>query len=221
MRRVSILLTGLFALTPWIALGQRPAPAPAATSMLTVDSIMRGPKLVGSAPTNVRWSKDSSKVYFTWQKPDETRTSTWVINRDGSALRKLTDAEARALDLPVSGRLDRARRRALVAENGDVLVYDVASGTKRLLTRTSATESAPRWARNDTAVTFMRDGNLFLMSLDPGSGNRAEASGGQAAFVQLTDIVAAADGAAVPAAAGATGQRGAGGRGGEIGRAHV
>jgi hypothetical protein len=87
--------------------------------MLTVDSIMRGPKLVGSAPTNVRWSKDSSKVYFSWQKPDETRASTWTVNRDGAALRKLTDVEARTPDVPVAGRFDRARRRA-ISENGDM-----------------------------------------------------------------------------------------------------
>jgi dipeptidyl aminopeptidase/acylaminoacyl peptidase len=169
-------------------------------SMLTVDSIMRGPKLVGSAPAGVRWSKDSSKVYFNWQKPEDTRPATYAINRDGGGLRKMTDEEARTLDVAPSGRFDRARRRVLASESGDVVVYDVASGSRRLLTRTSVAESNPRWARNDTAVTFIRDGNLFVVSLEAAN---------QPALVQLTDIVTA-DQAGVTAAAG----RGAGGRGG-------
>ena len=38
---------------------------------LTVDSIMRGPDLVGYPPTNPRWSADSQKRYFEWRKPKE------------------------------------------------------------------------------------------------------------------------------------------------------
>src|SRR5512132_2038267 len=102
MRRFLPILTLALAVLP---LGATPAaqrsasrPAtPAMASMLTVDSIMRGPKLVGSAPAGVRWSKDSSKVYFNWQKPEDTRPATYAINRDGGGLRKMTDEEARTL----------------------------------------------------------------------------------------------------------------------------
>jgi dipeptidyl aminopeptidase/acylaminoacyl peptidase len=86
------------------------------------------------------------------------------------------------------------------------------------LTRTAVTESNPRWARNDTAVTFQRDGNLYLMTLDPGPGDVVTRIGPN--LVQLTDIVEAGDPPAA-AAGGATGGRaGAGGqRGGGAGRA--
>ena len=76
-------------------------------AMLTVDSIMRGPKLVGSAPTNVRWSADSSKIYFSWQKAADDRATTYVANRDGTGLAPFTGTP----DTPVAGRLDGARRR--------------------------------------------------------------------------------------------------------------
>jgi hypothetical protein len=33
---------------------------------LTVDSITRGPDLVGYPPDSLRWSADSSKLYFDW-----------------------------------------------------------------------------------------------------------------------------------------------------------
>jgi dipeptidyl aminopeptidase/acylaminoacyl peptidase len=189
-------------------------PAGTAASMLTVDSIMRGPKLVGTPPSAVRWSKGSDKIYFSWQKAADARSSTYVVNRDGTGLKALTQDEARTLDVPQTGRFDRARKRALVAEAGDIVIVDVASGQRRYVTRTSAAETAARWARNDSAVTFLRDGNLFLVSLD-GTGNGAS-------FAQLTDVVAAAGPTSAPAAAaaGATvGGRGAGdGRGGGAGR---
>ena len=64
---------------------------------LTVDSIMRGPRLVGYQPTGVYWSQDSQKVYFRWKQADEPRLkemSLYVVNRDGSSLRRLTEAES-------------------------------------------------------------------------------------------------------------------------------
>jgi len=112
------------------AAGQRPAaPAPGAaraasatppTSMLTVDSIMRGPKLVGNAPTNIRWSKDSSKIYFSWQKAADDRAETYVVNRDGSGLAPFTGTP----DVAVTGRFDRAHRRVVLVDSGDIAIVD-------------------------------------------------------------------------------------------------
>src|SRR5437762_14286843 len=36
---------------------------------LTVENIMRGPDLVGTAPSNVRFSADGRYVYFRWRNP--------------------------------------------------------------------------------------------------------------------------------------------------------
>jgi Tol biopolymer transport system component len=171
MRRFLVLAAVVLTGTPLVLADQQASRTPAtpAAQMLTVDSIMRGPKLVGNPPSNVRWSKDSTKVYFSWQKPGEERASTWEVNRDGTGLRQLTEDQARDLPVSPAGRLDRAGRRALSAEGGDVVIRDVASGERRFVTRTSGAETNPRWARNDTAVTFVRDGDLFLMSLDAGA----------------------------------------------------
>jgi hypothetical protein len=51
---------------------QAPAEAPACFD-LTVDSIMRGPDLVGYAPTGLRWSGDSQKLYFAPDHSDNLR----------------------------------------------------------------------------------------------------------------------------------------------------
>jgi dipeptidyl aminopeptidase/acylaminoacyl peptidase len=223
MRRFLSVCVLMVACGAWFLEAQQPPPKteaakPAAAAQkaetrtapftATVDNIMRGQKLIGNAPTAVRFSPDSSKIYFSWQKPNEDRANTWVVNRDGSDLKQLTPEEVRQAPTTPTGRLDRARKRLLAAEGGNLVIYDLATNARRLLVKTSATESNPRWARNDTAVTFMRDGNLFLVSLD------ASASTTE---VQLTDVAAAPE---PGAAAGAGGGRGAmGGGGGQRGGA--
>ncbi len=200
MRRLPLLLVLGLTISASALIADQRATAPTATPAvmaLTVDSIMRGPALVGTSPGNIRWSKDSSKIYFSWQKAGAERTGTFVVNRDGTGLRELTTEEAANLDTPQAGRPDQAGRRLLVAESGDLVIYETSTGTRRQLTRTSANESDPRWAKNDTAVTFQRDGNLYLMALDAAADPQ---------FVQLTDIVAAG---AAPTGGGGSGGRGA------------
>jgi dipeptidyl aminopeptidase/acylaminoacyl peptidase len=194
---------------------------PPAPFTLSIDSIMRGSKLLGNAPSGIRWAQDSSKIYFSWQKPGEDRANTYVVNRDGTDLKQLSAEEARQITAAITGRADRARKRLLTAEGGNIVIYEMATNARRLVMKTTASESSPRWARGDNAVTFMRDGNLFLMTLDGGGSAPAE--------VQLTDVAApVGEGAATASAGrgaagglGATGGRGAaavgagqGGRGG-------
>jgi dipeptidyl aminopeptidase/acylaminoacyl peptidase len=184
------------------------APVPPGTPMLSVDGIMRGPALVGNPPSNVRWSRDGSTIYFSWQKFDEDRASTYSVKPDGTGLTKLTDEASRDIVTPVTGRWNAAGTRALNAEGGDIVITDKATGAKHMVLRTAGAETNPRWAKNDTAITFIRDGNLYMVSLTAGT---------EPAFAQLTDIVTAGDTAAGPAGAGRAGRAGGAGRGGAQG----
>jgi dipeptidyl aminopeptidase/acylaminoacyl peptidase len=160
------------------ALLQAQAPAPKSDKFqLTVDSIMRGPELVGYAPDSLRWSPDSQKLYFDWRKPGEEEASTYWVARTGGTPTKLTD-EQKKLVPPANGRWDKAHKRVLFAERGDIVLID-ASGTRRWITRTTAGEGNPRWARNDTAITYVREGNLFIVPVD---------GTGSALVQQLTDV---------------------------------
>src|SRR5579864_2611579 len=92
---------------------------------LTVDSIMRGPKLVGYPQTGLRWSGDSAKLYFEWRRPGDDEASTYVVDREASsAPRKLSDEERRAAPPAVGGVWDKAHRRVLFADRGDIVLVD-------------------------------------------------------------------------------------------------
>ena len=164
--------------------GQKPSlseqePAkPTGRFELTVDNIMRGPDLVGYPPTGLRWSADSQKLFFEWRKPGETEPSTYVVGRDGGDPRKLSDDESKTAP-SANGRWDKAHRRILFVDGGDVVLVDSARGIRRQITRTTGAESNPRWAHNDTQITYVRDGNLFVLPLDPSAGG---------IVTQLTDV---------------------------------
>jgi dipeptidyl aminopeptidase/acylaminoacyl peptidase len=142
-------------------------PLTAAGSLqLTVDSIMRGPDLVGWPPTGLRWSVDSEHLYFEWRKPGEKEAATYVVNRDGTELRKLSEGDARNVPA-ANGVWDRARRRMVFVDSGDIVMMD---GNQRVqITRTPGAESSPRWVRDDTHVSYVREGNLFVVPVDAGA----------------------------------------------------
>ncbi|MGC4054774.1 MAG: hypothetical protein QM757_38510 [Paludibaculum sp.] len=88
-----------------LALPAAPQPLPAGALPLTVDSIMRGPGLYGYPPRAVRWSGNGQKVYFEWKQctdPLDKDFDTYVVNRDGSGLAKLSEDEAK-LAPPAAG----------------------------------------------------------------------------------------------------------------------
>jgi dipeptidyl aminopeptidase/acylaminoacyl peptidase len=179
--RASSGLAALALVATTARLAGAPAPAKAKTAKaaggfeLTVDSIMRGPKLVGYPPTGLRWSGDSSRLYFEWRQADDDEASTWVVARGGGAPRKLSDEERKSAP-PVIGRWDKAHRRVVFVDRGDIILLDTVAGTRRQITRTTGAESNPRWARRESAVTFTRDNNLFIVPLDSGE------------IAQLTDV---------------------------------
>lgn len=174
---------------------------PAKKFELTIDSIMRGPALVGYPPQDVHWSQDSQRVYFRWKQAGEPRLKEmdwYAVNRDGSNLHKLSEDELKNAP-PANGELSKDKTMTVFAEDGDIFIYDHKSGARRRLTRTTDAEQNPHFTRDGRRVSFTRGGNLFVMSLDTG------------ALEQLTDIRAGGAGGPQLAGGGGGGQRGGAG----------
>jgi dipeptidyl aminopeptidase/acylaminoacyl peptidase len=152
---------------------------------LTVDSIMRGPDLVGYPPSGVVWSQDSRRVYFRWKRAGEPRIKemdTYVVDADGNNLRKLSEEE-RLNAPPATGELSKDKRLTVFTEDGDVYLYDHTTATRRALTRTTDAETNAHFTRDHRSVYFTRQNNLYLLSLEGG------------ALTQLTDIRSGVGGA--------------------------
>ena len=117
---------------------------------------MRGPRLVGYAPANPYWSQDSQKVYFHWKQADEPRlkeTSLYVVNRDGSGLRRLSEGR----DTPGSACNWRTTRRTgprlSLAKMGNIFLYDHLKGERRTLIKTADPETNPHFTFDQKVST--------------------------------------------------------------------
>jgi dipeptidyl aminopeptidase/acylaminoacyl peptidase len=176
----------------WLLVSQA---QPANKFSLTIDNIMRGPGLVGYEPSDVRWSGDGERVYFQWKRASDPLlrdNDTYVVNRDGSDLRKLTEQDAK-LAPPSAGDTTKDKRLTVYAREGDIFVYDGITGQTRQVTKTADVESNPHFLQDGHRVYFTRANNLYVMALDSGS------------LTQLTDIRAAG---AAPAGGGPPGRGG-------------
>ncbi|HZU26134.1 MAG TPA: alpha/beta fold hydrolase [Bryobacteraceae bacterium] len=154
------------------------APAGHRRFELTVDNIMRGPNLYGYHFAEMRWSGDDQRVYFRWKKYDEPvdkEPAVWVVNRDGSGLRRLSDEEAKNAP-PADGDFSPDHKRMAYAQDGDIFVYDFTNDKPLRLTHTTEAESDPHFLHDGARVAYTRNQNLFVVS--PATG----------ATVQMTDI---------------------------------
>src|SRR5690606_11604908 len=144
MRQISMVLAVALLAAPEVFVSARQAASPSSAAStrfaLTVDSIMRGPDLVGYAPSGLRWSADSRHLYFAWRKPGEEEASTYVVGREGGTPRKLSEDEEKTVP-PANGRWDKARRRVLFVDGGDIVMVDAVAGTRRQITRMTGSES--------------------------------------------------------------------------------
>jgi dipeptidyl aminopeptidase/acylaminoacyl peptidase len=187
-------LTPLILMTAGLAFLVAPADvrtAARAPFELSVDSIMRGPRLVGYPQTGLRWSGDSSRLYFEWRRPGDDEAATYVVGKGGGEPRRLSDEERRSAPPATGGMWDKAHRRVLFVDRGDIVLVDSVANVRRQITRMTGNEANPRWARKETAVTFTRDNNLFIVPL-AGGGLEGPAAPGMPGVpgivVQLTDI---------------------------------
>jgi len=203
---VTIFLIALLAVAPMRhAFAQQHSAAPTSTASsgngkfeLTIDNIMSGPALVGNEPRAVHWSPDSQRVYFQWKQANEPREKefdTYVVNRDGSGLKKLTEEEAKNAP-PLFGETSRDKKFTLFVDNGDLFLYDNVANQRRQITSTSDAETNAHFTRDQKHIYFTRAGNLYVMSLETGS------------LVQMTEITTG--GAPTPTAGGGGGGFGQG-----------
>lgn len=165
----------LFALAVSAALPVQTQPA----FQLTVDSIMRGPGLVGYQPREIRWSGRGDRIYFEWkQATDPLRNDfdLYEVKPDGGGLLKIPPEEKKLIPPAQGGDTTKDRRFTTYVNGGDIYLYDHSAARARALTTTSESETSPRFLRDGKRIAYTRANNLFVISIDNGS------------IVQLTDI---------------------------------
>ncbi|MCI0452633.1 MAG: DPP IV N-terminal domain-containing protein [Candidatus Latescibacteria bacterium] len=167
---------------------------------LTIRQIMQGPGIVGTAPSNPRFSADGRTVFFEWNDPapldsmnatDPENAYQHYLDLAAAAATYRLDVTTRRLDklakaaadttAPAEFAWDRELRRRAEIRGGDVFLVDVEPARTRRITQTLAAEQAIQVSPDGATVYFQRDDNLYSI---PWSG---------APVRQLTNLQLAAD----------------------------
>jgi dipeptidyl aminopeptidase/acylaminoacyl peptidase len=141
---------------------QASAQAPA----LTLDLLAQdGAKWIGTSPSQVRWSEDSSSIYFLWNPEAKDDSELYVIPREGGTPTRVAREQYRAIP-PADAERNRDATMKVYAAYGDIFVITSQGQQVRRITNTEATERNPHFSFDGKTVTFERDGNLFQVPLD-------------------------------------------------------
>ncbi|MBB5705880.1 S9 family peptidase [Sphingopyxis panaciterrulae] len=184
--------TGLGGLAMALTIGMTPLPAAARDRVepqpLTLERLFADPSLDGASLRAVRPSPDGRFVaYLKGRDDDAQRRDLWLVGRDGRHARMLVDTErlgsGAALSEAEKMRRERARlggSSGLVdyswspdgsfvafALDGDVYTVTLDGKTRRL-TSSEASEIDLNIADDGRRISFVRDQNLFAVSLADG-----------------------------------------------------
>ena len=143
---------------------------------LDIDLIMLGPDFAGTAPSEVSWAGDNSKLWFRWKRPGEKESAIFEVARTGGTPRRLTKDEEAGAPPYTAGR-DQSGRWAVYSFEGDIYLLDTATGKFRNITQTAEAETDPAFTRDEKKISFRRGDNLFVVSKE-----------GESLIRQLTDI---------------------------------
>jgi len=145
-----------------------PAAAQDTTSpALSIESIMRNPKWIGSSPSNIHWSEDGRRVFFMWTTDTSQEASLYSVSRDGGEPHQVSKEELRSLP-PEEGDYDTKRTRKVFEKDGDIYLLHIVSNKIEQLTRSTASETDPEFTADGEKITFVCNHNLFLLDLSHG-----------------------------------------------------
>ena len=176
---IIIYITALLALSGNCIAGEKAQSAE--KFKLTIDNIMEGPALYGTAPSEIKWSQDGKQLYFNWKKPEAEKAELYVLNIPNKTPKKIDpDQLLKNPPLPprssfsfrskygmsgLSIKYNKNKTKALITRNGDIFIMSLPSGKIKRLTFTDDRESNVNFTFDQSKIFFTSQDNLYLLSI--------------------------------------------------------
>jgi dipeptidyl-peptidase 4 len=178
----------LCASAPLSAWGQTNPTADTEANRLTLERLYSLPRLIGTAPGGFAWSADGRHLAFLWNDEGRNFRDVWMLDADDldsqpervTRLPQVRDTDApgddRLAEIEAGIRRERDRgvtsvswhpdgRRLLITFRGDLWLAE-PGGSPRQLTETRSAESQAAYSPDGTSLAFLRDGDLWSISVD-------------------------------------------------------
>ncbi len=135
---------------------------------LTIDRIVSQPSLIGTSPSSPVWSPDSERLAFLWNDDALPPRDIWIVGRDGSELRNVTEEIDGAGS--VSSFVWTPDARALVFLRSGSLWRIPADGEEpEQLTETGGSKSSLAVSPDGRYASYLQDGDLWLLDFRTGT----------------------------------------------------
>jgi dipeptidyl aminopeptidase/acylaminoacyl peptidase len=132
---------------------------------LTVESIMRDPKWIGTSPSNPQWSNDGQYLFFSWNPSKALGDSTWYITLSNKTPMR---AKPDQTDLQASYTYNQARTAYVYVKDNDIFFTDIKTNKTKRVTQTAEVESNPVFSFNDAKIVYTRTQNLYAWDIASG-----------------------------------------------------
>src|SRR5262249_4574268 len=137
----------------------------------TVERIVsRRPALSGTAPAASTWSPDGKLLAFLWNDRAQPERQVWVVGRDGTGLRRLTEPRS-AAGVPEVAWL--AGQRLLYLEAGELRRISAGGGKPEVLVPATGERGELSVSPDGRTAAWVEDGDLWTLSMGGGTPVRA------------------------------------------------
>lgn len=162
--RAALIATVLCLQAPTLG-AQAPAP------VLSIERIVTGAaSLTGTSPSSPTWSPSSQTLAFLWNEPGQTGRTIFVVDRAGTAPRRLLAPQNTA---PVSALHWTPDGAALLfVQRGQLWRVPATGGEATPLTTAAGEMGELELSPDGQHLSFLRDGDLWLLPVNGGAPRR-------------------------------------------------
>src|SRR5215470_7680261 len=134
---------------------------------LTLERIVsRSPALSGTAPGAPTWSPDGKLLAFLWNDRAVPERQVWVVGRDGTGLRRLTEPRSPG---GVSELAWLPGQRLLYLETGELRRITTGGGKPEVLAPAAGERGELSVSPDGRTTAWVQDGDLWTLSMGGGT----------------------------------------------------
>ncbi|MCH6554601.1 MAG: DPP IV N-terminal domain-containing protein, partial [Acidobacteria bacterium] len=166
---------------------------------LTLERLYQYPRLEGTPPTRAKWSPDSRKIAFLWNRAGMRFRDLWVYDAESGQLTRLTELDhepdewttppshkdpKRKQYLPPEGGLRSFEwapdsQKLAFAFRGELYVIQADGSQQERLTKSKQAETRPKFSPDSHKLAFTSGGELWVLDLRNGQRVQLTSGGGE------------------------------------------
>ncbi len=137
-------------------------------SKLSIEKIMQDPKWIGSQPSAITWSENSSEIFFNWNPEKNLGDSVYKYQVDNKKITKLTIGQTENLFIQ-NGNYSSDFSLKVFSKNGDLYLQNLASFSIKQITQTIDFELDPKFSADNQSIIYRKGSDLYTYHISNGT----------------------------------------------------